>query len=159
RQKLLQPSAQGGFKPRQGLEDMVRQPTITAEQQQVARMLFSSFRPVWPGDCRVDDPEIQRRKDLSWKIMTIGDRLFDHAFRQRTVLQRDDRSGAYAFRPGLLRRALTREDREEDVAENPLGGQLTLDDLARLEPTLGVEPFARALTEARMATLGYWLAR
>jgi hypothetical protein len=147
-EELLKPQAQAVYKPRDKLDDLVREPNLAEPQQQAAQVLLAAIRPKPPAHWEVN-PVIERRRKLEEQIATIGFALWNHANSGKPVLAKD----AETFRDGLLDDLVKAKLLDAKQLTDPVGGKLTLEDLARMEKNFTGEHLARALTVQRMQNL------
>ncbi len=151
-EELLKPQAQAVYKPGENLETIVRRPDVPDEKQQAAKALLSAVRPKAPARWQVD-PVVERRQKFEAQLVQIGWGLHGYASTQPTVLER--RGGKWAFRPNLLEAAVRSGSLDRGQLRDPLGGEVTLERLAALEPAFTPDKFADAVTRGRMQTL-FW---
>jgi hypothetical protein len=150
-EELLKPQAQAVYKPRDKLDDLVREPNLGDPQQQAAQVLLAAVRPKPPAHWEVNPP-VERRRKLEEQIAAIGFALWNHANSGKPILAKDKE----AFRDGLLEEVVKAKLLDAKQLTDPIGGKLTLEDLARLEKTFTGAKLAHALTVQRMQNL-IWL--
>jgi hypothetical protein len=149
-EQLLKPQAQVVYKPREGLDSLVRQPQLDEAQQKAAAVLLANFRPKPPARWEVD-PVLQRRQSLQGKVQQIGLAIFQYAQNGKDILAQDRKSGTWRFRPNLLEELVKAQFLAPQVLEDGIGGTLTLDDLAQMEKHFTSKEVARQLTQFRMS--------
>jgi 5-hydroxyisourate hydrolase-like protein (transthyretin family) len=147
-EELLKPQAQAVYKPREKLDDLVREPNLAEPQQQAAQVLQAAVRPKPPAHWEVN-PVIERRRKLEEQVAAIGFALWNHANSGKPVLAKD----AVAFRDGLLDELVKAKLLDAKQLTDPVGGKLTLEDLARVDKHFTGAQLARALTHQRMQNL------
>jgi 5-hydroxyisourate hydrolase-like protein (transthyretin family) len=156
-QELLKPQAQAVYKPNATLDTLVREPVLADARQQVAEALLAPVRPKAPARWEVR-PELERRKKAEALVAQIGFALYQYASQDKPVLAFDKESRTWGFRPGLLDELVKVGYLNKAQLTDPIGGQLTLEGLARLEKDFTPERFGRLLTESRMQQLAWTVA-
>ena len=147
-EELLKPQAQVVYKPREKLDDLVREPSLADTQQQAAQVLLAGIRPKPPTHWEVN-PVLERQRKMEEQIAAIGFALWNYANSVKPVLAKD----AKAFRDGLLDELVKAKLLDAKQLTDPVGGKLTLEDVAREAKNFTGEHLARALTVQRMQNL------
>ncbi len=148
-EELLKPQAQVVYKPREKLDDLVRQPVLADTQQQAAQVLLAGIRPKPPAHWEVN-PVLERQRKMEEQIAAIGSAMWwQWAMTNKPIFAKD----AKAFQPGLLDDLVKAKMLDAKMLTDPVGGKLTLEKLAELEGGFTPERFATALTMQRMQNL------
>jgi 5-hydroxyisourate hydrolase-like protein (transthyretin family) len=147
-EELLKPQAQAVYKPRENLPELVRQPALADTQQQAAQVLLAGVRPKPPAHWEVN-PVVERQRKLEEQIAAIGFALWNHANSGKPVLAKD----AKGFQDGLLDELVKAKLLDAKQLTDPVGGKLTLEEVAKVEKNFTSERLARALTVQRMQNL------
>jgi 5-hydroxyisourate hydrolase-like protein (transthyretin family) len=148
-EELLRPQAQAVYKPREKLDDLVREPIVANTQQQIAQVLLTTIKPKPPAHWEVN-PVLERRRRMEEQIAAIGSALWwQWAMSDKPVLAKD----AKAFQPGLLDELVKAKMLDAKMLTDPVGGKLTLERLAEVEKGFTPQRFAAALTVQRMQNL------
>ncbi len=150
-EELLKPQVQAVFKPATRLDDLVREKIVPPTQQQVAEVLLTAVRPGLPARWEVN-PGFERRQKAEGLLHQMGPALFNHAT-QKTVVVRNAESGKWGFRPGLLEEMSKTGMFGPEMPKDPIGGELTLESLTRLEKNFSPDRLAAAVTQWRMNQL------
>ena len=144
-QELLKPKTEADYRPAEGMDALVREPSLSDDRQQIARVLLAAVRPAVSSRWDVA-PDHVRKQELVHQIGALGQMVFDLAVKRPTILVLDKKTGRYRFPSNLLARGKT-------SVNDPLGGKLTLQRLAELEPGFTPERLALMLTRYRMEGL------
>src|SRR5262249_17910657 len=137
-EELLKPQVQIEYKPSDTINHLVRQPVLRADKQQVAEVLLTAVRPRPPARWEVA-PEVERKNRYESQVQQIGWGLYRYAWANESFQKHDDKAGRWELRADLLQE-LTRTGHVNPAAlTGPLGGQLTLAELARTEKGFTLE--------------------
>ena len=148
-EELLKPQAQAVYKPREKLDDLVRQPNVADAQQQAAQVLLAGIRPKPPAHWEIN-PVIERHRKMEEQIAAVGSALWWHYFMSgKPTLSKDAKS----FQPDLLDELVKAKMLDAKQLTDPVGGKLTLEELAVVEKNFTAEQLARAVTVQRMQNL------
>jgi hypothetical protein len=151
-EELLKPQAQAVYKPGENLDILVRQPGLPLAKQQTAKALLTAVQPRPPA-CWQIDPTVTRRQALVAQVQQIAWAVFQHAGMRDTVLVQDRKTGKWSFHPNLIATLVKSGQLPRATARDPLGGELTLETLMKMEPGFAPENLARNITQARMQNL------
>jgi hypothetical protein len=151
-EELLKPQVQIAFKPNENINNLVLQPVLPAAKQQVAQVLLTAVRPKPPARWEVA-PAQARQQQMDNQIQQIGWALWNHSVNDRPFLQYDKETGSWDFRPGLLKEMVNANFLHVSVTNSPLGGSLSLADLAAIEPGFTSSRLAQTVNNARMQQL------
>ncbi|MBI1915406.1 MAG: hypothetical protein HYS12_11820 [Planctomycetes bacterium] len=157
-EELMKPQAQAVYKPSETINDLVLRPELPPEKQQVAQVLLTSVRPKPPARWDVD-PAQERRRQFEGNLQQIGWALWNYAFQGKEFLEQDKESKHWRFKDGLLDELVKMKWLNENQLKDPLGGQLSLDGLARLEKDFTADRLARAYTSQRIQQLVWPVAQ
>jgi hypothetical protein len=152
-EELLKPQAQAVFKPSENIDTLVRQPVLTDAKQQVAEVLLTAVQPKPPARWEVN-PNHERRQKMEAQINQIGWALFNYA-QTKSILVQDKQTKAWGFAPDLLQKLVEEKQLGKDLLNDPVGGTLTLEGLARVEKNFTPDRLARGVTGNRLQQL-YW---
>lgn len=152
-EELLKPQAQVVYKPRENIDDLVREEVLPPEKQQVAEALLTAIQPKVPARWEVR-PEIQRRQQIEQKVANLGMALYNYGH-NNTFMVKDEKTGKWEFVPDILEKSIKQFGWNEDFLADPMGGKLTLESLAALEKDFTAEHLAGAVTHQRMQN-AYW---
>jgi hypothetical protein len=151
-EELLKPQVQIQYKPSDTLDNLVRQPVLRADKQQVAEVLLTAVHPRPPARWEVA-PDVERKNRYESQVQQIGWGLYRYAWSNESFMKHDEKADRWQFRADLLQE-LTRTGNVNPAALNaPLGGQLTLADLSRTEKGFTLDDLTAALTHDRMKEL------
>ncbi len=151
-EELMKPQAQAVYKPSETIDTLVLRPELPPEKQQVAQVLLTSVRPKPPARWDVD-PAQERRRQFEANLQQIGWALWNYAFQGKEFLEQDKESKRWRFKDGLLDELVKMKWLNENQLKDPLGGQLSLDGLSRLEKDFTADQLARAYTSQRILQL------
>jgi hypothetical protein len=151
-EELLKPQVQVNFKPNEGIGELVRRPALPAPKQQIARALLAAVRPKAPARWEVN-PAVERRQKMDNQITQIGWALYNYAYSFKTFLQHDRTGKKWDFRPDLLREVVKAGYLHESMLNDPLGGKLTLEALAKAEKHFTADRLAQTVNSIRMNQL------
>jgi uncharacterized protein YfaS (alpha-2-macroglobulin family) len=151
-EELLKPQVLS-YKAAQPIDTLVLQPALAAEQQQAAEVLLTAVRPKAPARWDVE-PALERRQRAEAQVAQIGHGLYQYAL-QHDFLVYDKQAKAWRFKDRLLQDMAKQYGWGADALLDPVGGKLTLEGLAKIEPGLTPDRLARAVTQARIQNL-YW---
>jgi hypothetical protein len=155
-EELLKPQVQIEYKPSDTINNLVREPALPADKQQVAEVLLTAVRPRPPARWEVA-PDVQRKNLYESRVQQIGWGLYQYAWYNDKFIERDD-AGQWHFRPDLVKADVLQElVRRGHVApaslDSPLGGKLTLKELERTEKGFSLDNLTRAITHQRLQAL------
>jgi hypothetical protein len=150
--ELMKPRAQVLYKPRENLPALIQQPKLADVQQQAAQVLLTAVQPRPPARWEVR-PEIERRQQFESQLQDIGWVLFEFAREGKRTLIRDRKTGNLAFRPKLLRRLVRARMLDRSDLKGPMGGRLTIENLAAYAKGFSAASLAEGITQDRMDTL------
>ena len=105
-EELLKPQVQILYHPTDTVDNLIRQPVLPADKQQIAEVLLTSVRPKVPQRWEVDPAQTRRQKMekvVSRSAWAIYNHEFGHDARQDLVLDEKTRAGVPS-RPDLLER-------------------------------------------------------
>src|SRR5215469_15162057 len=151
-EELLKPQVQAVYKPREKLDDLVREPNLADVQQQAAQVLLTAVRPKPPAHWEVN-PVAERQRKMEEQIAAIGIALWHYAQSGKPVLVQDKQTRAWSFRPHVLDEIVKAKMLDANRLTDPVGGKLTLKDVARVEKDFTAERFSQAATVGRMVQL------
>jgi hypothetical protein len=151
-EELLKPRVQMNFKPNEGVGDLVRQPVVPADKQQIARVLLTGVRPQPPALWQ-EHPVLKRQQQLESMVLNIGSQLYRYASAHHPFQQYDRKARAWQFRPALFQEMIKEYELAEEELTDPLGGRVTLQRLARMEKDFTAERLARAVNLERLDAL------
>jgi hypothetical protein len=147
-EELLKPQVQIEYKPSDTINNLVRQPVLRADKQQVAEVLLTAVHPRPPARWEVA-PQVERRNRYEGQVQQIGWGLYQYAWANEGFMKLD-KAGNWEFRPDILQE-LTRVGYVNPASlESPLGGKLTLETLVRTEKGFSLDSLTAALTHHRM---------
>jgi hypothetical protein len=157
-EELQKPRAQVLCEPLEKFKELVREPVLAEEKQQVAEVLLTALKVAPPPRWEVN-PAGEREWLLQAQIYEIGWALFDYAREGHAFFKQDAQTGRCTFRPGLLEAVVKQGFIYAEMLKGPLDGRLTLEELARLEKGFTAENLARAVTGWHIKQLSDGLAR
>jgi hypothetical protein len=152
-EELLKPQAQVVYKPREKIDDLVREPILADAQQQAAQVLLAGIRPKLPARWEVN-PVAERKRKMETLVQTIGIALWQYANTGKPILDKDGKN----FRPELLEDMVKAKLLDGKQLTDPVGGKLSLEELTAVEKDFTAERLGRALTMQRMQQLTWPLA-
>jgi hypothetical protein len=147
-EELLKPQVQIEYKPSDTINNLVRQPVLRADKQQVAEVLLTAVHPKPPARWEVA-PQVERRNRYEGQVQQIGWGLYQYAWTNEGFMKQD-KAGAWEFRPDILQELTRVGYVAPQSLESPLGGKLTLETLARTEKGFSLDNLTAALTHHRM---------
>jgi hypothetical protein len=147
-EELLKPQVQIEYKPSDTINNLVRQPVLRADKQQVAEVLLTAVRPRPPARWEVA-PEVERKNRYESQIQQIGWGLYQYAWNNEAFMKQDA-DGKWAFGPDILQEVTRVGYIAPQSLESPLGGKLTLETLARTEKGFSLDNLTAAITHQRM---------
>src|SRR5262249_8379183 len=109
-------------------------------------------RPKPPVHWEVN-PVAERQRKLEEHIAAIGIALWNYAQTGKPVLVQDKETKAWSFRPHVLDEIVKAKMLDANQLTDPVGGKLTLEDVARVEKDFTAERFNQAATIGRMSQL------
>ncbi len=142
-EELLKPQVQAVYKPAARLDDLVREPILAEAQQQAAEVLLTAVRPSLPARWEVN-PAFERRRKAEAQIQQIAWALFNYA-KTKTAVIKDAKTGKWEFRPDVLQEMVKAKAIDPTLLTDPVGGQYTVEALARLEKHFTAERLAKAI--------------
>jgi hypothetical protein len=147
-EELLKPQVQIEYKPSDTINNLVRQPVLRADKQQVAEVLLTAVRPRPPARWEVA-PEVERKNRYESQIQQIGWGLYQYAWNNEAFMKQDA-DGKWAFGPDILQEVTRVGYIAPQSLQSPLGGKLTLETLARTEKGFSLKDLTAAITHQRM---------
>jgi hypothetical protein len=148
-EELLKPKTQIVYKPRESIDNLVRESALPADKQQIAQVLLTSVQPKPPAIWQVA-PEVERRQQVEAQIQQIGMSLLQLAAPGNPPFLRFDRdTNRWVVRPDLL------NGLDASLRKDPLGRPWTWEGLAKVEKHFTPERLARAATLQHMQQL-FW---
>src|SRR5207244_1220724 len=132
-EELLKPKTQVVYRPRESIDNLVREPELPADKQQVAQVLLTSVKPKPPARWQVA-PDMERRQQAETQIQQLGWALLNYASNSnQPFLKYDKAAKQWTFRPGLLKE-LTRAGylNPQVNLKDPFGSEWTLEKVAQL---------------------------
>jgi hypothetical protein len=151
-EELLKPQGQVVFKPNENIPQLIRQPALPAPKQQIAQVLLTAVRPKAPARWEVA-PVMERQRQMDGQIQQLGWALYNYAVQHKPFLTFDKASGRWGFRPELIQEMVSAQFLNDAMIRDPLGSQLSLESLAKLEPGFTAERLAEAVNGVRMYQL------
>lgn len=154
--ELMEPKVQQLYKPAEGVEALVRPNELPAEKQLAAEVLFTAIRPGMPK--RVEaDPALERRRAMDQKVQQVGNALMNYVLTAPKALT-VDRAGKVVLAADVLDKAVEQfwgRGGNQEVLKDPLGGKLTVEKLAKIEPNFSADSLARSVTQYRMQNVAW----
>ncbi len=147
-EELLKPQVQIEYKPSDTINNLVRQPVLRADKQQVAEVLLTAVHPRPPARWEVA-PQVERRNRYEGQVQQIGWGLYQYAWANEGFMKQD-KAGHWQFRPDILQELTRVGYVAPQSLESPLGGKLTLEALARTEKGFSLDNLTAAITHDRM---------
>jgi len=151
-EELLKPQAQAVFKPSEDLNILVREQQFAPPKQQIAQALLASIKPKMPARWEVS-PAQKRWQEMDARLQQIGFALYTYASQQKPWLETKD--GKAQFKADILNQLATAKMMDASLLLDPLGGKLSLDDLARTEGGFTADRLVQALTMARLQQVSH----
>jgi hypothetical protein len=153
-EELLKPQVQAVFKPAARLDDLVREPALADAQQQAAEVLLTAVRPALPARWEVN-PALERRRKAEVQVQQLAWALFNHA-KTKTALVKDEKTGKWEFRPDVLQEMVKAKLIDPSLLTDPVGGQFTVESLARLEKHFTAARLAKAIASNNWLEAQTW---
>ena len=136
----------------EGLDSLVRAPELSAGRQQVAEAALADgevLRPKPPARWDVN-PVAERRQKIEGQAAQIGWAVWNYA-QSKQVLVQDKASKAWSFKPELLKELADQKQIDPSLLNDPVGGKLTLDALAKIEKDFtATDKLGAAVTHQRI---------
>jgi hypothetical protein len=151
-EELVKPQAQAVYKPSETIDTLVREPVLADARQQIAQVLLTAAKPKPPARWEVD-PTVERRQKLEEKVQQIGWALYSYASQNKQVLTEDKKTKTWTFRKDLLKELADAHFLDANALADPIGGKLTLEELAKVEKEFTPERLGRAITMNRIHVL------
>ena len=146
--QLLEPKAQE-LVPGIGVPGGLIRPVVVDDQAQMAaRALFGAVRPAIPK-CWIAEPVLERRQKAQQTVSTLGMALHNLAQTESVWAQ----GATLGWAPGLLKKIIQKGYANPEALKDPLGGEISLEPLATLEPQFTPARLAEVVTRDR---LRYW---
>src|SRR5439155_24759412 len=96
-EELLKPQVQIEYKPSDTINNLVRQPVLRADKQQVAEVLLTAVHPRPPARWEVA-PQVERRNRYEGQVQQVGWGLDQYAWNNDAFMSQYA-AGKWAFRP------------------------------------------------------------
>ncbi len=159
REELLKPKAQV-LKTSDDLTDLVRLRAISEEKQLVAGALFAAFQPKKPPVFQIDERAERIRGVASGvamieRITVNAIALEENGFGKYLALER----GSVRFSQELLANLVKEHRLSRGTLIDPLGGELTLEDLEEIDPGFTPRHVVEMATLVRMSRIESALLR
>ncbi len=148
-EELLKPQTQIKFSPGDTIDNIVRQPVIPAGRQQIAEVLLTSVKLPRPQRWEVN-PAVERKRNVEGRLGHIAHMMYHVAWEKGTAIEFDQAGKRWIFRKDLLDDMVKKNLLHPTHLDNGFGGRLTLEDLAKLEPSLTPENLGRAISAQRL---------
>ena len=148
-EELLKPSAQIKFSPGESVDGIVRLPVVPAGKQQIAEVLFTGIKLPMPQRWEVN-PGLERQRGVQMRVAIIAQNTFNFAWQKSNAIEFDKTAQRWVFRKGVLADILKTGYMHPPQLDNGFGGQLTLDDVAKLDKTFTAENLGHAITTQRL---------
>jgi 5-hydroxyisourate hydrolase-like protein (transthyretin family) len=157
-EELLKPQVQIKYQP-VPLPQLIRRPIpLPAPQQQVAQVLLTAVQVQPPARWQVA-PDVQRKDHYATQIHDLGWALYRYAWNRDDYMKYDEKTGRWHFIAdvtGLLQKA---GYVHPGMLQDPLGGKLSIEELARKEKGFTVDALTRSITQLRMQRLAEALVK
>lgn len=151
-EELLKPQAQILYKPREGLDDLVRQPQLLVHQQQVAEVLLTGIRPKTPAHWDVN-PAAERIQQLNQLKSLVGQTLYQYSLQNKDLIVPGANKGEWTFDRAVFNKAIRMFGLDEATLGTLFAGSIDAGGLARLEPGMTAQHLAEAITRDRIVSL------
>src|SRR5205085_2692703 len=101
-EELLKPQAQAVYQPGERIDNLVLQPKLDEERQQVAQALLCAVQPKAPQAWNVN-PALGRKQRFDQIMHGVGGALFQLAVnQQKEIFEVEKETKALRFREGML---------------------------------------------------------
>jgi hypothetical protein len=150
-EELLKPQAQAVYKPSEPIPVLIQQPELPVAKQQIAQALLANVRPKAPARWEVD-PALERRRKIGGQIQQIGWALWNYA-NQHAFQEYDKKAKRWTFKADLLKEIEKAKQVDAAQFNDPFGGKLTMDTLAKLDKRFTPDSLARSITAEHMRNL------
>jgi hypothetical protein len=156
-EELLKPKTEVLYRPHESIDNLVREPELPADKQQVAQVLLTAVRPPLPTRWQVT-PEVERRQQAEAQVQQLGWALQNYASNSnRPFLKYDKAAKRWIFRPGLLNElAQAGYLPQRANLKDPFGNEWTIEKAAQLDKNFTPERLAHAATLNHMQQV-YWM--
>jgi hypothetical protein len=168
-EELIKLQAQVVYQPSESINQLVRQPVLPADKQQVAEVLLTSVKPKPPARWVVA-PTVARLEKAQTQVQQIGQAIYFYAQEGRPFQEYDADTKKWQFVPTLLEDLEKAGRLPQPIAppgqpaprKNPLltdafDRPLTVADLPRIDPGFTPENLSRSITWNRMQSLLWWV--
>jgi hypothetical protein len=156
-EELLKPQAQVKYQP-VPIDHLIRRRVVPPRQQQVAEVLLTAIKVQPPARWRVA-PDVERKGRYAEEVRQVAWALYRYAWGHTDYMNFDDKAGRWQFLPdvtGLLLKAGFVNPR---MLQDPLGGKLSVEELAHTEKGFTAEALTRSITRLRMKRLAEALVK
>jgi hypothetical protein len=150
-EELLKPQAQAVYKPSEPIPVLIQQPALPVAKQQIAQALLANVRPKAPARWEVD-PAVERRRKIDGQIQQIGWAMWNYAY-EHPFQEYDKKAKRWVFKGDLLKEVEKNKQINSAQLNDPFGGKLTLDALAKLDKGFTADGLARSVTAYHMQNL------
>lgn len=140
------------YHPADNVGDLIRQPVLPADKQQIAEVLLTAVKPKVPQHWEVDPGQV-RRQQMAGLFEQIGWAIYWNGQQGQPCLSFDKKAKAWTFAPGLLQDLVKQGRLNAAVLTDPVGQKVTLENLAILDKNFTPDRFAQAITQMRMQNL------
>jgi hypothetical protein len=154
---LLKPQVQIKYQP-VPLDHLIRRPVLPAPQQQVAKVLLTAVNVRPPARWQVA-PDVERKDRYAGQVRQAGWALYRYAWHHTDYMKYDETAGRWHFIPDATALLLKTGFLNQGMLQDPLGGTLSLEELARTEKGFTTEALACSITQYRMQRLAEALVK
>jgi 5-hydroxyisourate hydrolase-like protein (transthyretin family) len=156
-EELLKPQVQIKYQP-VPLDHLIRRPVLPAPQQQVAEVLLTAVNVQPPARWQVA-PDVERKDRYAGQVRQAGWALYHYAWHHTDYMKLDEKTDRWHLIPDATALLLKSGYLNPGMLQDPLGGTLSLEELARTEKGFTAEALARSITQYRMQRLAEALAK
>jgi hypothetical protein len=150
-EELLKPQAQAVYKPSEPIPVLIQQPELPVAKQQIAQALLANVRPKAPTRWEVN-PGLDRRRKIEGQIQNISWALWNYAY-AHAFQEYDKKAKRWTFKADLLKEIEKAKQIDAAQLNDPFGGKLTLDALAKLDKRFTPDSLSRSITASRIQNL------
>jgi 5-hydroxyisourate hydrolase-like protein (transthyretin family) len=156
-EELLKPQVQVKYKA-VPLNQLIRRRILPPQQQQVAQVLLTAVQVQPPARWQLA-PDVQRKDRYATQIRDLGEALYRYAWNKGDYMKYDADSGRWSFIPDVTGLLLRTGYVNQGMLTDPLGGKLSIEELARKEKGFTVDALDRSITQLRMKRLAAALVK
>jgi hypothetical protein len=150
-EELLKPQVQIKYQA-EPIDNLIRLPALPAPKQQVAEVLLTAVKVQPPARWQVA-PGVERRNRFEAQVKQAGWALYRFAWTNDAFMKYDEKAGTWSFVPDLTQVLQKAGYVNPGMLQDPLGVQMSMEELARTEQGFTAEALTGSITQIRMQRL------